>query len=58
MLYSVMRFGVEFTRAGATAKYLTEGFFMTEAQLASIIIFVLSAAVLIATRPRPAHDKH
>jgi len=57
MLYSVMRFGVEFTRAGATARYLTEGFFMTEAQLASIIIFVLSAIILITTWPRQPHDK-
>lgn len=57
MLYSVMRFGVEFTRAGATARYLTEGFFMTEAQLASIIILVLSAIILIATWPRQPHDK-
>ncbi len=57
MLYSVMRFGVELTRAGATAKYLTEGFFMTEAQLASIIIFVLSAIILITTWPRQPQDK-
>ena len=52
MLYSVMRFGLEFTRAGATARYLTEGFFMTEAQLASAIIFLLGGILLAATWPR------
>ncbi len=56
MLYSVMRFGVEFTRAGVTARYLTEGFFMTEAQLACIIIFVLGGIVVAATWPRRSRE--
>jgi phosphatidylglycerol---prolipoprotein diacylglyceryl transferase len=56
MFYSMMRFGLEFTRAGATARYLTDGFFMTEAQLASLIIFLLSGILLAATWPRSADE--
>ncbi len=52
-MYALMRFAMEFTRAGVTARPLTDGFFMTEAQLASLILFVLAISTLLITRPRP-----
>jgi phosphatidylglycerol---prolipoprotein diacylglyceryl transferase len=51
-VYSLMRFALEFTRSGVTARPLTPNFFMTEAQLASTIFFVVSVALIIVTRPR------
>jgi|LSQX01.2.fsa_nt_gb phosphatidylglycerol:prolipoprotein diacylglycerol transferase len=59
-MYSVMRFALEFTRAGATARILSPDFFMTEAQLASIILFIISVSVITITRTRqlpPPTDK-
>jgi len=52
MLYSVMRFGLEFTRAGASAEYVTPATWLTVAQLASIGIFVAAGVWMLLTMPR------
>jgi len=57
MLYSVMRFAMEFSRAGATADVLAQGFFMTRAQLASILIFLACGVLIATTRPRKSPDE-
>lgn len=55
VLYSVARFLLEFTRAGATGKYLTGAQGLTQAQFASIFILALGAAYIAFTwRPRVA----
>jgi phosphatidylglycerol:prolipoprotein diacylglycerol transferase len=54
-LYSVARFLLEFTRAGATGKYLAGTQGLTQAQFASIFIFALGVAYVALTwRPRAA----
>lgn len=56
MLYSVYRFLIEFTRAGVTAEFLSPGSWLTIAQAASIVIFVLAGAIIAATWPTNAED--
>ena len=51
MLYSVYRFLVEFTRAGVTAEPLSANSWLTVAQAASIVIFVIASAIMLLTWP-------
>lgn len=51
MLYSVYRFLVEFTRAPVTAEPVSPGSWLTVAQAASIVIFVIGGAVMVVTWP-------
>ena len=54
ILYSISRFFMEITRAGATGRYLVAGFWMTDGQLASIGIIIIAAIVMGLTwRQRP-----
>ena len=48
-LYSVARFLLEYTRAGATGKYLEGSGGLTQAQLASILIFLLGVIYIAVT---------
>jgi phosphatidylglycerol---prolipoprotein diacylglyceryl transferase len=48
-LYSVARFLLEYTRAGATGKYLEGSGGLTQAQFASILIFLVGALFIVAT---------
>lgn len=57
MLYSVMRFGLEFTRAGVSAQYIQPGSWMTVAQLASACIFVVAGLWMALTIPRGRRSK-
>jgi phosphatidylglycerol---prolipoprotein diacylglyceryl transferase len=54
-LYSVLRFGVEFFRRGSTAIVSWGG--LTQAQIASIIIFVIALVLIFYLRPRPSSRK-
>lgn len=55
VLYSVARFLLEFTRAGATGKFLSGDQGLTQAQFASIFIFALGVAYIAVTwRPAPS----
>ena len=56
LLYSAMRFGVEFSRAGVTGRYLVPGFWITDAQAASVGIIILAGITMVLTRPRRAQD--
>ncbi len=57
MLYSVMRFGLEFTRAGVSAEYVVPGGWLTVAQLASICIFAAAAIWMALTTPRGRREE-
>jgi phosphatidylglycerol:prolipoprotein diacylglycerol transferase len=48
-IYSVARYLLEYTRAGATGKYLAGSGGLTQAQLASILIFLVAALYIAAT---------
>jgi phosphatidylglycerol:prolipoprotein diacylglycerol transferase len=50
-LYSVLRFGVEFFRQGYTAQ--TAWGIFTQAQIASIIIFMIALGLILYLRPGP-----
>jgi len=53
-IYSVYRFLVEYTRAGATGKPMPGLPAMTEGQIASIIIFAVAGLVMLLTWRKPA----
>ncbi len=56
-LYSIARFLLEFTRAGATGRFMKSIPGLTIAQFASLIILVASASWIAATWPRSHSQK-
>lgn len=56
-LYSVSRFVMELTRAGATGKYLGGGHGLTVGQFASILIFLLGLIYVVVSQARARVSK-